>query len=789
MDYVLSIGIDSYKNDSLNRLRCCVNDAKDIADAFKTLFGSNAQVYTFYNEGATFDKIMEWKDTISFYYGDRFFVYFSGHGKNKNGKPCLICYDATEEDVIEEKNCISVTDFIEELTTKGVDLFFFADACESAIAPVFFSRSGELSGNTKYTRLNEKNRETNSNGGISYFSSADYCESAYELDVVDHGIWTRALIKALRTDIAYDRGALTTTSLQEYLKCSVIQYLRDQGLKIIQTPQRFEQYSSEMVIYRSDNLDFKTSGDLPENYDSYAAVNDYMPRTVSNNQKDADCSDLYQAIQKYRKIVLISNAGAGKTTETRQLAYRIKSDSSIDIPVLIELSAWEGESIESLIRKTLPGNLGDNHVLIMDGYDEINDSKMQDFAYRINMFIKNHPNNKILVSVRSNRYRMIAREENEGTFSGFQEYLLNELSDSEIERYAENQGVDVHSFMISLRVNRLYTMATNPFYLLALLKIFKERNYLPQPTDVLEYLINLQFDIDESRYNDTLEDYDLLSVKSAVSKMAFAMQCRQIIDIDFNRYKDITQDRGLEQARKCGLIKRKKDKWTFVHNNFREYLAAKYITRLDINSIKRLVTVDVAQQQVGYSWENVLSFLALLDKREGIIEWLIEICPECLIQYEVDFKSDELNFQIVKGILEQCKKYNCWLSMIVSSPKAMDHLCTVPTVIDYLLQEIVNRSPIRFKNLANALSLLKQVTNYYGRENDARKLMFSCILDENVRNYEKGIAIEVLGNKKLVRDTDFSAVVSAMDGSVNPELRESLLVLISRTKPNAQSIN
>ena len=311
---------------------------------------------------------------------------------------------------------------------------------------------------------------------------------------------------------------------------------------------------------------------------------------------------------------------------------------------------------------------------------------------------------------------------------------------------------------------------------------------MPQPLDVMGSFILRQLNVDVGRYTDVEDGFDQSLVMHTMMRLAFAMQCRQQVEIDFVRYKEITEDNNQKLVKKTGLIQRNINKWSFVHKNFQEYLAAKYISVFDMATIKRLVTLDPLQQQIGYAWENVLSFLVLLKSSDELIDWLIEVYPECLVQYEVDFKSEALNARVVKGVFEQCEKNNYWLSMIVRSPNAMDSLCSNVSVIDYLLYKIKSRYPNKYRSLANALHLLKRAKDFHGRNNDVRELMFICISDESVRNYEKGIAIEVLGNKNLGLDTDFSMIVSALGGSVDPELRRSLLTFISETKTNEESI-
>lgn len=63
------------------------------------------------------------------------------------------------------------------------------------------------------------------------------------------------------------------------------------------------------------------------------------------------------------------------------------------------------------------------------------------------------------------------------------------------------------------------------------------------------------------------------------------------------------------------------NQWQFEHNNFREYLVARYLCNKTLGGIIDLVTYNDNKKEIKASWVNTLSFLMLIYRDKELIQW------------------------------------------------------------------------------------------------------------------------------------------------------------------------
>jgi len=176
--------------------------------------------------------------------------------------------------------------------------------------------------------------------------------------------------------------------------------------------------------------------------------------------------NLNEALDSFKYIVLIGDAGMGKTTELQWVAHDLMDNTPL-IPIYLRLKDKERLNDFPIIGKDIEGQI----VLIVDGLDE--SRNIESMAISIEDFRAQHPDAKILVSCRSNAYM--------NTLNGFEKYTLGKITQDEIHKYAEKElGAWSQTFLSSWYERNpwhLTHLLENPFYLINLCIYFKDKGY------------------------------------------------------------------------------------------------------------------------------------------------------------------------------------------------------------------------------------------------------------------------------------------------------------------------
>ena len=320
---------------------------------------------------------------------------------------------------------------------------------------------------------------------------------------------------------------------------------------------------------------------------SYASVSDYIPRWVSLYE-DTNQSSLLRlmeqekrlslrgAVQKHKKILMLCDAGMGKSIELQNLAHELSNRFHT---FLYLLENYSGQDIQELLPESyrqLPPN---RIALLLDGYDELNSEFAKTFRNKIKQYTQDAPAVNIVISSRSNFCGNESRNESR-TFPGFYVYVLEKLDEADLRKYLKSAGIDITLFWKCAYVKGVSDLAFNPFYLLRLASIYAKDNDLPPKNQLMDRLIAETFNVDDQKFSGELDER-YVELFSSLESLAVAMQLmhRQSLD-DRDEYQTLISTSGRELIKKSGLLKRESTGWKFSHNNFREYLAAKYLSRL-----------------------------------------------------------------------------------------------------------------------------------------------------------------------------------------------------------------
>lgn len=207
-------------------------------------------------------------------------------------------------------------------------------------------------------------------------------------------------------------------------------------------------------------------------------IDNYINRTISDSQNAETKFTIFEELKKYRKIVLLANAGMGKTFESIKLSQEILTNKNFDnyIPVFIKANLYkiDYEDLEEGIKKQLrpftqtntdkyyEDNIHDNIILIIDGLDEVIDkSKYRALVNEINEFAALYPKMFSFITCRSNQFH--------NDLFNYKDFILNPLTDWEIRGYLQKNKINESKFSSSY-----FELFKNPFLLTLAVKVYSQ---------------------------------------------------------------------------------------------------------------------------------------------------------------------------------------------------------------------------------------------------------------------------------------------------------------------------
>lgn len=545
--------------------------------------------------------------------------------------------------------------------------------------------------------------------------------------------------------------------------------------------QKIFYYTNQNILKQNQNTDKKFV--LPKK--KYFVGSDLIERKViSYNyiQKSAfynlnSCENLYEVCKKEHYVILLGDAGCGKTFALKQTAHYACNDY---YTLFIPLSDYAGEEISDLIFKEYPEYKNLPLFLIFDAFDEVRENDRYTFARKLNSFVEHHKNATVLVSARNNFYQFADENGDGSTLKRFKEYTLCPLTQNDIAVYSQNNGVDYDAFNKELHHHRLNSMVYNPFYLKILVELTKGSSNLPSKKELMDEIIKKSFTFDKNKYiNPNVVSDDECKLMTLLQEVAFAMQCMDDkVHICKSDYQCLF-DRHERTLISCSslFVKNSNDQWQFEHNNFREYLAAKYLCNLDIEEIKGVICYDTQKTKIRNSWVNVISYLMLIYEDDDLLNWLNNVSESLLVKVERSRIGEDLCNDIFKRIFNSFAEKNAWITRGSNSIEELVEFAQSPETLNFLINEICN--PQNFWALSNALVLISHYSvDLFGKKSDVQNVLKECILSEKTRDYEKETAMKALAKLRLDSDEITSILIDLFNTKQTDAIRYGVVCYI-----------
>ncbi len=487
--------------------------------------------------------------------------------------------------------------------------------------------------------------------------------------------------------------------------------------------------------------DFKIESiKLPKTYIQRSTSHFKLVRDkLINPLLETEQQSLDQLMLSTKRVVLLGDAGSGKSTELKNLHHWLSQDGSPFVPILQKLNSYTPDlGLEGFLPdfwKEVPSHL---LLIIWDGLDEIEPKNFNTVVRQINTFSEKHREIRILISCRTNFYELPINNSN-STLPGFEPYLINDLNIKDVKDYyyREYSSTKSDNFINEVFDNNLSDLITKPFFLMLLADRFSQDQRLQlNRAELYESFLFNRIELDQNHFKTTV---DLRSKKQEIilllQNVALSMEIlskNQIKELDILSL--ITSDE-FNSLKYCTAFKKKvgeEDVWQFEHNNIQEYLAAKALSYLDFDKVVRFIAFEPNYEKLIPSWVNTLAFLfSILNPNselfESLLQWMLKNEKEVIVKFEPDKVAEDLRVQIFQGIFNYYKSYDVWISSNKFSDRELARFGQSESNLRFLIDEIKNVENTRTVYI-NAIRLI----GYFQIEDNDLKIEIKKLLLEQI---------------------------------------------------------
>lgn len=357
---------------------------------------------------------------------------------------------------------------------------------------------------------------------------------------------------------------------------------------------------------------------------------DYLLRDVSSDE--GRCG-LLELVREGRKIMLLGDAGIGKSEELIHTYNECLKEGWT--PFLYRLKNYCGEEIKNLLPECFEG--AKNPIVFFDAYDEIEVKYAEDFIKKVNSY--SGTNNKVIYvcSSRTNFY-------NEKSNIRLDDALVVELmplKKEDVSNALEKQGMS--NLMEKLELLRL----DNPFNLQEAIKA-----NIGASTSIYE-VMKRALDI---AFNDYIRKYAIDKKEEQLGVLEEI--AIRLVESGENSFHD--PDTSLKGFSWVDV--NEEGELEFKHNNYKEFLAANYFTKVPLEELKHKCSININDQVfVKSRYSNVIGYLCVYygGTNEELSEFLMESGRSILIRYgEVPINKKA---PIIRNMFNETNKKRCWL--------------------------------------------------------------------------------------------------------------------------------
>lgn len=448
---------------------------------------------------------------------------------------------------------------------------------------------------------------------------------------------------------------------------------------------------------------------IPRSLVPYRETKDFAQQYLDEQSNEK----LAEVIVEHKRVVLLGSAGSGKSTELGNVAHFCATKESPFVPVYARLNTYVDEAIEDFLPagwKEIPQG---NALIILDGLDEVQPHHFNTAVRKLLTFSDSYPDLRIIVSCRTNFYDFPDRVPG-GTLNGFDLYFITDIAGGNLCAYAEaNFQINAEDFIKAAHYEGYSELTRQPFFLKLLLKEFQQNGNLQiDRVSLMNKFIEERIAFDRAHFKLTTNLGDKKpAIISLLQRIALAME---YLGRNFLLYDELLK--VVPVAEDIQLVKfstafknveADTQKWGFEHNNIQEFLAANALKDLHINKIKSFLSFN--NVRVKPSWLNTLFFLMSIignEKREVLIQWILDMEPEVLIKIEPDKIDPDTRYDIFERVFKYYKSQKVWLRSNKFTERELALFAPMGRAYDFLIAELQDTNNARTTRL-NALTLIK----------------------------------------------------------------------------------
>lgn len=538
-------------------------------------------------------------------------------------------------------------------------------------------------------------------------------------------------------------------------------------------PKKVELKSHNLYLSSPNIVETKVSRKFKFISDSYDNTENNDSIWIKYVGEDIDI-----ALKKHNKLLIIGDAGVGKSYELAVIYDSLKNDEDY-FPLWINVRNTNYSILQQYIwyaqHNTIDRKLP---FLVIDGLDEMDGDKISTFIKDIGTATYGNPEIKIIISVRRN-FKI--------SLDGFAEYKVLPLSTDQIKEIAAQKGIgNIKAFIDCLNNSGCLSLAEIPFYLIDIIQLYIESGTLPKRDKLLDRIISFRFKKGDDKYSVEpmkklmSNEYDL---RQWLKELSFFMQSQHMYSINNISYTQYFTADKREFFDRTGLVSCKGSEhtlnWEFEHNIFREYFAATYICNLSFDELLELITFDSEYKKLRPSWINTVSFVLALRKEDDLKSWLIDNAKDILIQFETDRLSEDERNQIFVLVMEDSFKTEIPVYASYDVAKLAQYFQSKQT-LDYLI-DILSKSCGK-SSVLSSLKILSNFTSFFDEEIDLKEVILQYVNCET-QEYIVSCAISALVNISSSESLDLlEDIFSLIENDNRPDVVGAICKLIVKAQ-------
>lgn len=424
---------------------------------------------------------------------------------------------------------------------------------------------------------------------------------------------------------------------------------------------------------------------------------------------------LVTALKDDDLILLVGEAGIGKSYELKKL-YDDNVNSNIFYPLYFSIRDYTISEIIDKIKKYGKYTNNKRVLYIFDGLDEVQPELRNELIKLVRTHFTKLSGKTAVISTREN----FAVE-----ISDFKRYRLLKISDSDVKHYINEQGVLIDDFNSKVTELKCQSEIRVPFYLSGLINAIHQKNATPSKADIMGIFISARISNDIDKYDTTV---DLKTVKytlmSNLQEIAFAMQLIKEYSLSDETYQTMFQPDTRKLINYFGAFSYRTDKevWEFEHNNFREYLSAKYLNQLSFDEIISVITYDENCSKLRPSWLNVVAYLLPMQNDNKLVNWLIDNAKDALCNFESDKVTLMNRNQLFMAVMSDAISKQLPIFTLYDVTKLGRYFQSDEAII-YMLN--ILKTDENNYAVSSVLHILRNCDNFYGKENELKALIIA----------------------------------------------------------------